>query len=52
MKKIIEMTLKYQPHGIAAEAQMAQEFFVDELKKALRIVNYPAHSRVHKIQQR
>ncbi|WP_250886812.1 hypothetical protein [Bacillus sp. SM2101] len=52
MKKIVEMTLKYQPHGIAAEAQMAQEFFVDKLKEALRNANYPAHSRVHKIQQR
>ncbi|MDR7001574.1 phage terminase large subunit [Neobacillus niacini] len=43
---------EYQPDIIGAEAQMAQEFFVDKLKEALQFVGYPAHNRVKKIQQR
>ncbi|MFD2704642.1 phage terminase large subunit [Salibacterium lacus] len=42
----------YQPDGIAAESQMAQEFFVDKLKDALEYTGYPAHNRVEKITQR
>ncbi len=49
---IVRKVTEYQPHAIAAEAQMAQEFFVDELKRALTGTGYPAHSRVKKIQQR
>lgn len=42
----------YQPDIIGAEAQMAQEFFVDKLKQELQFIGYPAHNRVKKIQQR
>ncbi len=49
---IVSKVIEYQPEYIAAEAQMAQEFFVDELKKALNAAGYPAHTRVKKIQQR
>ena len=52
MRVIVEKVKQFQPDGIAAEAQMAQEFFVDKLKEALQIVGYPAHTRVNKIQQR
>jgi predicted phage terminase large subunit-like protein len=52
LKVIVQKILEYQPLAIAAEAQMAQEFFVDELKRALVNVGYPAHTRVKKIQQR
>ena len=52
MKKIVEKVLEYQPTVIAAEAQAAQEFFVDELKKALIRVGYPADTRVKKIKHR
>jgi predicted phage terminase large subunit-like protein len=52
MQVIIEKVRKYQPTRIGAEAQMAQEFFVDRLKAALQDVGYPAYSRVNKIQQR
>ncbi|WP_246586614.1 phage terminase large subunit [Cytobacillus gottheilii] len=43
---------KFQPDLIGAESQMAQEFFIDELKKRLEHIGYPAHTRVKKIQQR
>lgn len=49
---IVSKVIEHQPDYIAAEAQMAQEFFVDELKKALSAAGYPAHTRVKKIQQR
>lgn len=52
MRKIVEKVLEYQPTVIAAEAQAAQEFFVDELKKALVRVGYPADTRVKKIKHR
>ncbi|MBS4195339.1 phage terminase large subunit [Bacillus sp. FJAT-49870] len=52
MKVIVEKVLEYQPTVIAAESQAAQEFFVDELKKALTRVGYPAGTRVKKIYQR
>jgi len=52
MKKIVEKVIEYQPTVIAAEAQAAQEFFVDELKKALVRVGYPADTRVKKIKHR
>lgn len=44
--------LRNQPTVIGAEAVAAQEFFVDELKKALVKVGYPAETRVKKIYQR
>ena len=52
MKVIVEKVLEYQPTVIAAEAQAAQEFFVDELKKALTRVGYPAATRVKKVKHR
>ena len=52
IKIIVTEVLKYQPHVIAAEAQAAQEFFVDKLKEQLSAIGYPAHSRVKKIYQR
>lgn len=52
MKIIVDKVAKFQPDKIGAEAQMAQEFFVDKLKEALHITGYPAYTRVKKIQQR
>lgn len=52
LEVIVEKVREYQPDLIGAEAQMAQEFFVDKLKEALQYVGYPAHNRVKKIQQR
>jgi predicted phage terminase large subunit-like protein len=49
---IVRKVIEYQPDIIGAEAQMAQEFFVDQLKAALTAAGYPAHTRVKKIQQR
>lgn len=49
---IVERVKRYQPDIIGAEAQMAQEFFVDKLKESLQYVGYPAHNRVKKIHQR
>jgi predicted phage terminase large subunit-like protein len=49
IRKIVDMTTYWQPDGIAAEAVAAQEFFVDQLKKALQDSGYPAHKRVRKI---
>lgn len=51
MKVIVDKVLAYQPTVIGIEAQFAQEFFVDELKKALTRVGYPAGTRVKKIYQ-
>lgn len=52
MKVIVEKALKWQPDVIGAEAQMAQEFFVDKLKELLYHSGYPAHNRVKKVYQR
>jgi predicted phage terminase large subunit-like protein len=52
LEVIVEKVREYQPDLIGAEAQMAQEFFVDKLKEALQYVGYPAYNRVKKIQQR
>lgn len=52
MKVIVEKVMRYQPLGVAAEAQAAQEFFVHKLKEALRAAGYPAQSRVKEIHQR
>lgn len=49
---ISDKVREYTPDAIAAEAQMAQEFFVDVLKEQLSHEGYPAHARVKKIQQR
>jgi predicted phage terminase large subunit-like protein len=52
LEVIIDKVAQEQPDIIGAEAQMAQEFFVDKLKQALEFTGYPAHNRVKKIQQR
>jgi predicted phage terminase large subunit-like protein len=52
IKDVCEMAVKWQPDKIAAEAQMAQEFFVDQLKEHLEAKRYPAFKRVEKIHQR
>jgi predicted phage terminase large subunit-like protein len=52
LEVIVEKVLEHQPDVIAAEAQAAQEFFVDQLKIALVGRGYPAATRVRKIKQR
>lgn len=52
LEVIVEKVLEHQPDVIAAEAQAAQEFFVDQLKMALVNRGYPAATRVKKIKQR
>jgi predicted phage terminase large subunit-like protein len=52
LRVIVEKTLRFQPAGIAAEAQAAQEFFVMKLKDALRAAGYPSQTRVKEIHQR
>ena len=47
--EIVKLVLKHQPTVIAVEAQMAQEFFADELKKELLRYGYPADTRLKKI---
>lgn len=49
---IVQKVMKYQPDEIAAEAQAAQEFFVDTLKQALRANGYPAFNRVTPVKHR
>ncbi len=52
LREIVDRVLRFQPAGIAAEAQAAQEFFVHKLKEALRAARYPANNRVKEIHQR
>jgi len=52
IEKITEFVRQYEPDVIGAEAQAAQEFFVDTLKRQLSEFGYPAHTRVKKINQR
>lgn len=52
MRIIVEKVMHYQPDSIAAEAQMAQEFFVHKLKQELQAKGYPARNRVKEIHQR
>ncbi|WP_256717676.1 phage terminase large subunit [Paenibacillus sp. FSL R5-0636] len=52
LRVIVEKALRYQPNAIAAEAQAAQEFFVMQLKTALKAEGYPAQTRVKEIHQR
>lgn len=51
LKAIVEKVIDFQPTFVAAEAQMAQEFFVDQLTDALQSRGYP-RKRVKKIKQR
>lgn len=52
LEVISDKVIEWQPDGIAAEAQMAQEFFVQKLKQSLEAKGYPASTRVHEIHQR
>lgn len=52
IRENVANVLRNQPTVIAAEAVAAQEFFVDELKKALTKVGYPSETRVKKIYNR
>lgn len=49
---VCDYVMRWQPDVIAAEAQQAQEFFTDELKKALILRGYPAETRVKQVKQR
>ncbi|WP_147384464.1 hypothetical protein [Paenibacillus sp. 1011MAR3C5] len=49
LRTIVEKVTRYQPNYIAAEAQVAQEFFVHKLKQALAAARYPARTRVKEI---
>lgn len=52
IEEIVRLVLKHQPTVIAVESNLAQEFFADELKKALLRVGYPAETRLKKIYNR
>lgn len=52
LRVIVEKALRFQPNAIAAEAQAAQEFFVMQLKDALRAEGYPSQTRVKEVFQR
>lgn len=52
IEKNVENVIKFEPDVIGAEAQAAQEFFVDTLRDKLALSGYPAHSRIKKIYQR
>lgn len=52
IKVIVEKVLLYEPDIIAAEAQAAQEFFVDTLINELSLAGYPSFTRVKKVKQR
>jgi predicted phage terminase large subunit-like protein len=49
---IVEKTKQWEPDVVAAEAQAAQEFFVDMLKHRLADEGYPASTRVKKVTHR
>ena len=51
MQVIVDKVMEYEPDAVGAEAQMAQEFFVDLLTDELLRNGYPP-ARVKKIQQR
>ena len=52
IKVIVEKVMLYSPDSIAAEAQAAQEFFVDTLINELSMAGYPSMTRVKKVKQR
>lgn len=52
IEEIVRLVLKHQPTVIAVESNLAQEFFADELKKALVRIGYPAETRLKKIYNR
>lgn len=52
LTEIVTRVLRYLPDTVSAEAQAAQEFFVDKLHEALVAKGYPSHTRLKKIYQR
>jgi len=52
LTEIVTQVLRFQPDAIAAEAQMAQEFFVHKLKQELQAKGFPSSTRVKEIHQR
>ncbi|MED3649961.1 phage terminase large subunit [Heyndrickxia sporothermodurans] len=52
IKEIVDKVLYFQPDVVAAEAQAAQEFFVDTLINELSMAGYPSFTRVKKVKQR
>lgn len=52
MKEIVSRTLKYQYEALAVESQAFQEYFADELGKALQRVGYPANTRMKQVKQK
>ncbi|GAK03265.1 phage protein [Geomicrobium sp. JCM 19037] len=52
IEKVVEKVIEWQPDVIAAEAQAAQEYIVDDLRNKLNSAGYPANTRVKKIYQR
>lgn len=51
IEAIVERVRRYWPDRIAAEAQMGQELFVNDLIVALEQIGYPAAKRVKKVFQ-
>lgn len=52
MKDIVSRTLHYQYEALAVESQAFQEYFADELGKALQRVGYPANTRLKQVKQK
>ena len=52
LEAIIKHVMKYQYEAIAVEAQMAQEWFADTLRKRLAERGYPSHTRLKYIKHR
>jgi predicted phage terminase large subunit-like protein len=52
LREAINMTMQYQPEVIAVEAQMAQEWFADRLGAELKLIGYPAQTRLKQVKQR
>ncbi len=49
---IVDKTLYWQPDGIAADSNVAQEFLTFTLKERLKNVGYPSYTRVQEIKNR
>jgi predicted phage terminase large subunit-like protein len=49
---IVTRTLEYQYEALAVESQAFQEYFADELGKALQRVGYPASTRLKQVKQK
>lgn len=49
---IVDKCMQFEPDVVAAEAQAAQEFFVDTLINSLSMAGYPSFTRVKKVTHR